>query len=131
VSGARRWPATLTPEQFTRSTGLSTFPDYLHDALDNEGNLSVFANGEINYTLKNIHVKVSVIWNFEAPEGTGDTHYSIMRGQYANLIIRQGEAEGYKPILYVEPTEERDQETFEAALGQALEQLNKDHKGLT
>lgn len=130
VTGARRWSTTLTPEQFTRSTGLSEFPEYLHDVLDDNGNLAVFANGEINYTLKNVHAKVSVIWNFEAPEGTGDTHYSIMRGQYANLIIKQGEAENYKPVLYVEPTEERDLATFEAALTQAIEQLNADYNGL-
>lgn len=130
VTGARRWPTALTPEQFKRSTGLSELPDYLHDVLDDNGNLVVFSNGEINYRLKNVHVKLSVIWNFEAPAGTGDTHYSIMRGQYANLIIRQGEAENYKPVLYVEPTEERDLATFETALGQAIEQLNTDYSGI-
>jgi hypothetical protein len=44
-----------------------------------------------------------VIWNYKAPEGTGDTHYSIMRGSKANLIIRQGKEENYKPVLYIEP----------------------------
>jgi len=43
-----------------------------------------------------------VIWNFQAPEGTGDTHYSIMRGTKANIIIKQGKEQGYKPTLYVE-----------------------------
>jgi hypothetical protein len=36
--------------------------------------------GEMNYTIKGVHARVSVIWNFQAPEGAGDTHYSIMRG---------------------------------------------------
>jgi hypothetical protein len=43
-----------------------------------------------------------VVWNFQAPEGTGDTHYSMMRGTQANLIIRQGKEEGFKPVLYVQ-----------------------------
>ena len=63
--------------------------------------LDVFANGEMDYTLKGVHAKVSVKWAFQAPEGTADTHYSIMRGTKANLIIRQGEAENYKTVLYV------------------------------
>jgi hypothetical protein len=44
-----------------------------------------------------------VIWNYKAPDGTGDTHYSIMRGTKANLVIRQGKEENYKAVLYIEP----------------------------
>ena len=56
----------------------------------------------MNYTLKGVHARVSVTWNFEAPEGTGDTHFSVMRGTKANLVIRQGAEQKYKPVLYVE-----------------------------
>jgi len=67
---------------------------------DLDGNLlKVYSNGEINYTLKGVHARVSVIWNFQAPEGTGDTHYSVMRGTRCNLTIRQGEAEGMKKAM--------------------------------
>jgi hypothetical protein len=65
--------------------------------------INVLSNGEINYTLKGVHAKVSVIWNYQAPAGTGDTHYSIMRGTKANLVIRQGAEQQYKPTLYIEP----------------------------
>lgn len=128
--GAKRWPTLITPEQFERSTGLKEFPEFLSGSVDGQGNLAVFANGEINYTLKDIHAKVSVIWNFEAPQGAGDLHYSIMRGQYANLIVQQGAEEQYKPVLYVESTGERDAEAFEAALAKAIEQLSSSYKGL-
>ena len=127
---AKRWPTLVTPAQFERSTGQKEIPAFLSEAIDENGNLATFANGEINYTLKGIHAKVSVIWNFEAPQGTGDTHYSIMRGQYANLIIRQGQEEQYKPVLYVESTGERDVQAFEAALAKAIEQLGTTYKGL-
>jgi hypothetical protein len=43
-----------------------------------------------------------VTWAYRAPEGAGDTHYSIMRGTKANLIIRQGAEQNYKPTLYIE-----------------------------
>jgi len=127
---ARRWSTSLTPAQFERSTGQAEFPSFLSSSLGDDGNLAVYANGEINYRLKGIHAKVSVIWNFEAPQGTGDTHYSIMRGKYANLIIRQGAEELYKPRLYVESTGERDDEAFENALKKAVDQLDGTYKGL-
>lgn len=99
---AKRRATPLTPTQFKRVTGSDQYPDYLRKDLK-DSLLNVYANGLINYTLKGVHARVSVRWNFQAPEGTGDTHYSIMRGSRANLIIRQGREQGYKPVLYIEP----------------------------
>lgn len=97
---AKTWATSLDLEQFQRVTGKTAFPDFLQKAILGE-KLEVLSNGEMNYTLNGKHAKVSVIWNYEAPEGTGDTHYSMMRGTKANLIIRQGKAENFKPTLYV------------------------------
>jgi predicted dehydrogenase len=97
---AKRWATPLTLEQFKTVTGKTEFPEFLKkDIHDNM--LQVYCNGEMNYTLKGKHANVSVIWNFQAPEGAGDTHYSMMRGTKANLIIRQGKEENYTPTLYV------------------------------
>jgi predicted dehydrogenase len=100
LANARRWTTDLSPQQFKRVTGLNEYPDYLQKDLDGEI-LKVYSNGDIVYKIKDVFAKVSVIWKYQAPEGTGDTHYSIMRGSGCDLIIRQGEEEGYKPILYV------------------------------
>ncbi|WP_228527924.1 putative oxidoreductase C-terminal domain-containing protein [Pararhodonellum marinum] len=98
---AKRWATPLSLEEFKTVTGKTEFPEFLKkDIKDNV--LRVFCNGEMNYTLKGKHAKVSVIWNFQAPEGAGDTHYSMMRGTKANLIIRQGKEEKYIPTLYVQ-----------------------------
>lgn len=100
VSG-KRWTTDLTPEMFKKVTALDQYPDYLQkDVVD--GTLKVYSNGEIVYKLKGIYAKASVIWNFEAPEDAGDTHYSIMRGTNCNIVIKQGAEQGYKPTLYVE-----------------------------
>src|SRR5690606_34942346 len=128
--GSKRWTTPVTQAQFERSTGLTEFPAFLSDAVDEEGNLAVYANGEINYVLKGIHAKVSVIWNFEAPAGAGDLHYSIMRGKYANLIVQQGAEEQYKPVLYIESTGERDSQTFESELAKAVGTLRGAYAGL-
>ena len=98
---AKRWPTVLTLQEFKKVTKQETYPDYLHkDVVD--GKLHTFSNGEMNYMIKGKHAKVSVIWNYQAPEGTGDTHYSVMRGTKSNLIIKQGGEENFKPVLYIE-----------------------------
>jgi len=101
IVSAKRWPTDISPAQFEKSTGSKEFPEYLKKELS--GNtLKVYSNGSFIYKLRGIHAKVSVIWNFEAPAGTGDTHYSLMKGSTASLSIRQGPEEKYIPTLYVE-----------------------------
>ena len=73
---ARRWSTKLAPAQFKKVTGA-----------DRSGDLEVFSNGETLYTLRGVHAKVSVLWRFE---GGADTHYSVMRGTKASLVIENG-----------------------------------------
>jgi predicted dehydrogenase len=122
VLEAKRWPTIIDAEMFGRVTGLDDFPEYLEkDIMD--GKLHVYCNGAFTYSLRGVHAKVSVIWNYEAPEGTGDTHYSIMRGSKANLVIRQGEEENYKPTLYIESVSGADiTDAVEEAVNQTLQE---------
>ena len=120
VLNTRAWPTVLDSRQFEQVTGLQDFPEYLHDYIE-DGRLNYNCNGEMFYKIKGIHAKVSVIWNFEAPEGTGDTHYSIMRGSNCRLIIRQGSEEAYKPTLYIETGENTD--GFEKKLETAVSEV--------
>ena len=69
----KRWPTKLSPAQFEKVTGLSGFPDYLQKDIE-DGTLYVYSNGGIDFAVNGVHAKVSVIWNFQAPEGAGDTH---------------------------------------------------------
>lgn len=131
VLNARRWATELTPSQFNRVTHLNGFPEYLKKDIIKDSILSVYSNGEINYTLKGVHARVSVIWNYEAPEGTQDTHYSIMRGTKANLTIKQGADEDYKPTLYVEQIGGGQDAGFVAALNKAVEGLQARFPGIT
>ena len=119
---ARRWPTPISLAQFTKVTGADSFPDFLKRDLRN-GVLQVYSNGEMNYTLRGIHVRVSDSWQFEGPPGTGDTHFSIMRGTKANLVIRQGAEQKYKPVLYVERNPSVTPAAHEAALTAAVEHL--------
>ncbi|HET6560178.1 MAG TPA: putative oxidoreductase C-terminal domain-containing protein [Prolixibacteraceae bacterium] len=118
---ARRWATEITADQFEKVTSLTEFPEYLTKDVE-DGRLYVFSNGEMVYKLKGKMAKVSVIWNFEAPAGGGDTHYSIMRGNNCNVVIKQGKEEGFKPTVYIEAKGTKDLTAFEESLKKALEQ---------
>jgi hypothetical protein len=114
--------------QFKAITKLDGFPDYLKNNVEADTLLKIFCNGEINYQIRGVHAKTSVIWKYEAPEGTGDTHYSIMRGTKANLVIRQGEEEQYKPTLYIEPVGK--DSNFENTLNEQIKTVIEKYPGV-
>lgn len=127
IGEVKRYPTKVTLDQFKASTKAETFPDYLaKDVTDNV--LNAYANGEINYTLKGVHSKAVVIWNYQAPEGTGDTHYSIMKGSKANLVIRQGKEQNFKPVLYIEPVGNNPE--YEAQLTEAFKAAQGKYEGI-
>ncbi len=128
---ARRWPTEVTRSQFESITRVSDFPEYLSHNVVNDTILQVYCNGEMNYTLKGSHARVSVKWDYEAPEGTGDTHYSIARGSKANLVIRQGVEENFKPVLYIEPLAHIDLEAYEAGLPEAFASAQEKYPGIS
>lgn len=129
LSSARRWTTGITRSEFKAITKLDSFPDYLKSVVSDDSILNVFCNGEINYTLKGVHAKVSVTWNYKAPEGAGDTHFSIMRGTKANLVIRQGAEQHYKPTLSIEPVTK--DVAFEKTLQEHFAMLEKKYPGIT
>jgi predicted dehydrogenase len=130
IQTARSWPTTISKTQFTELTKLPEMPSYLDKYTDNtKQNINVLCNGEINYTLKGVHAKVSVIWNYKAPDGTGDTHYSIMRGTKANLVIRQGAEQNFKPTLYIEPLAAT--AAYEKAAAEVVQKVAQQYKGIS
>ncbi|TGV04741.1 putative oxidoreductase C-terminal domain-containing protein [Flavivirga rizhaonensis] len=119
ILDAKRWATTLDKEMFEKVTGATTFPDFLKkDVVGDQ--LKIYCNGSILYKIKGKVAKTSVIWNFEAPEGTGDTHYSIMRGTLSNLIIKQGKKENFKPQLYIKLKNKTDKINLQKQLNKAL-----------
>lgn len=126
---ARRWATPLTAAQFKQVTGADSFPEFLQGDVK-DGVLQVYSNGEFTYRLRDVCAKVSVIWNFEAPPGTGDTHFSIMRGTKANLIIRQGEEQKFKPVLYIEKAGGGEDPGFAGNVKAAIETVAKKYPGV-
>lgn len=129
VLAAKRWSTPLTREQFAAVTGSAQFPDYLNRDV-RAGALHVFANGEFTYRLRGVHARVSVAWNFEAPPGGSDTHFSTMRGTKATLIVRQGEAQQFKPVLYIEKVTGVDAAQHDSAVQAAIAALQSKYPGI-
>lgn len=121
---AKKWNTPVTLAQFSTVTNLKEFPAFLQKNVINNV-LEVPANGEIVYRINGKVAKVSVIWNYEAPAGTGDTHYSIMRGTKSAIEIRQGKEEGYKPTLYV-----IGENLNSTEIEKAVSILNQNYKGI-
>lgn len=97
---SRHWPTNLTIGEFKTVTKQAVFPEYLKKNVIKDSILQVYANGEINYKLKDVYVRISALWNYKALDG-GDSHYSLLRGTKADLLIKQGAEQHFKPTLYI------------------------------
>jgi len=97
VHSAPPWATPLTREQFRQSTGLAEYPDFLKPEVDSAGALNVYQNGSVNYSIRGISSKVTVLWRFEAPPGAGDTYFSRLFGSRAILTVQQSAEEQSGP----------------------------------
>ncbi len=129
ISNARLWNTPVTLSQFAAVTKKDSFPDFLKPYVKTDSILQTHGNGEIDYTLKGIHIKLIARWDYKAPEGSGDTHYCLMKGSLANLEIKQGQAENYKPTLYIMPA--KSNAAYDSSLQKAVEKINANYPGVT
>ena len=127
ILNATRSSTPISLSQFRAITRLDAFPDYLKPVVVSDSILQVYSNGTINYKIRNVHARVCVVWNYKSPEGAGDTHYSIMRGSKASLVIRQEKEQQYKPTLYIEPLKT---DNYEAALTKEFATLETRYPGI-
>jgi predicted dehydrogenase len=111
VLSASRWPTSMTAEQFRQVTGQPGGP------------IDYFCNTRVSYALRGIHVKLDVLWRWEAPAGSGDTHLAIYRGSKARVEARQGAADNFRPELYVVGGDK-------AALAAKVAELAKEYPGI-
>jgi predicted dehydrogenase len=127
---ARRWATTISPAQFQQSTKMGQVPEYLKGIQQKDGQLSVFSNGQLDYQIKGHFARVKVTWAWQAENGAGDTHYSIMRGTNASLVIRQGKKEGYQPVFSVESNRFKE-EAYRNAFERVFREVAKSFPGIS
>ena len=126
---ARHWPTLISKDGFQRVTHAADFPASLASYVK-DGQLHYYCNNFVHYTVHGVHVKLEILWNWEAPAGAGDVYEASFRGSKARVEIRQGPAEKYRPELYVVPnTSALETEVF-AALKKKIVALQTAYPGL-
>jgi predicted dehydrogenase len=129
VLGARHWPTVISAEDFQRVTGEKEFPSSFGKHVK-DGKLDYYCNNFVHYTVKGVHVKMDILWNWEAAPGTGDVYEATFRGTKSSVQLRQGKDQKFVPELYVVPASaSRAQEVF-AALKRKVAALQGSYPGL-
>jgi predicted dehydrogenase len=122
VLAAQRWPTVIPEADFRRVTGEAKFPAYLAPHI-HEGRLDYDCNTLVSYTVRGIHTTLNVIWDWEAPEGSGDRHFASYKGGRSRVEVRQTKADGYRPEVYVVPNRPEDKARVLAAVKAKLVSL--------
>ena len=129
VLASQRWPTTIPEQEFQRVTREPSFPQALSASVK-EGKLEYYCNTLVSYTVRGVHTKLNVIWDWEPPAGSGDTHFAFYRGTRARVEVRQGKADGYKPELYVIPVSADAKAAVLAAVKSKLASLQSSYPGV-
>jgi predicted dehydrogenase len=129
VLAAQRWPTTIDEAGFARVTGEKGFPAAFAPAVK-DGRFDYFCNTLVSYTLRGIHIKLNVIWDWEPAPGSGDTHFAFYKGSRARVEVRQTQADRLRPELYVVPANAADHAEVLAAVRTRVAALQKDFAGV-
>ena len=130
VLSAEHWPTKLTQTEFEKSTKLNSFPDFLQKDVK-DGLLYVLANGRINYEVNHRNAQVTVMWNFEAPSGTGDTYNALITGTKASVQIVQNNSTKYIEELYIDRNSAVDLQLFDSELKNEIARLKETYPSIS
>jgi predicted dehydrogenase len=129
VLAAQRWPTWIPEQDFRSVTNEPRFPEGVSASVK-EGKLEYYCNTLVSYTLRGIHTKLNVIWDWEPPAGSGDTHFAFYRGTRARIEVRQTRADRFRPELYVVPAAAAMKPQILSAVQAKIEALQKSYPGI-
>jgi predicted dehydrogenase len=127
---AKRWPTMLSKAQFREVTGNAEFPAELAPWVKG-GQMEYFSNNSVGYSVRGVHVRLGILWNWEAPQGSGDVYEATFRGTRARAEIRQGKEENLRPELYIRPNAAALRDEVFAALRRRIEALQQKWPGVS
>ena len=130
---ASRWPVWLNREQFAAVTGLAEFPLSLTPFIHNN-QLRYAGNGSVLFLLRGIHVRFTVLWNYEAEPDHGDSHDALARGRRAKIAVRHQPATdggtASRPELFVAAVNPSDHAEILRAIQQRCQQWQTRYPGV-
>ena len=98
VLAAERWPTWIGEAEFRTVTNAPGFPDSLRASVT-DGRLEFYCNTRVSYALRGIPIRLTVIWDWEAKPGEGDSHFALYRGTRSRVEVRTTQV----PEIYVVP----------------------------
>jgi predicted dehydrogenase len=125
----RRWPTVMMKSDFQKVTGEGEFPDYLAPSVQGDW-LQYYCNTAVSYTVRGVHVRLHILWDFEAGAGAGDTHLAVFHGSRSRVEVRQSAEQSYRPELYVVPQRPGDWSDVRRALEAKVRDLQKSYPGV-
>ena len=96
-----------------------------------DGRLEYFCNTCVDYTLRGVHVRIDIRWDYQAPPDASDTNRTVFRGGRSRVEVRQGKQENYIPEVYVVPNRPEDKAALGQALRRRLDALQPVYPGVT
>lgn len=129
ITPGHHWPTVISQPDFEKVTGEREFPAALAPHVKN-GKLEYLCNNSLDYAVKDVHVQLAILWNWEAPPGMGDIYEAQFRGTHAIVAIRQGDAERGIPELYVVPEPQSARAEVAVALKNKIAALQSQYPGL-
>ncbi len=129
ILAAQRWPTLISRQKFQQVTGEKDFPAELKKDVKGD-NLEYFCNTLVSYSVRGVHTKLNIIWDWEAPAGT-DTHFAFYRGSKSRIEVRQGKAENHHPETYVVPNDAKDRAVLLTAVEKRLSALQSKYPGVS
>jgi predicted dehydrogenase len=130
VLAGQRWPTPIDEAGFARVTGEKGYPASFAPSVK-DGRFDYYCNTLVSYTLRGIHTRLNVIWDWEPAPGSGDTHFAFYKGSRARVEVRQTQADKLRPELYVVPANGVDRAEVLTAVRARVAALQKDFAGVS
>jgi len=129
ILSAKRWPVSLTRDEFKAATSLPEIPSSLNRYMK-DSTLQVFANGSISYQVNGICTEVKVEWRTSPPKGGNDLRSAWAEGTKAKLMIQQEYGEN-RPKLCIKKDVKVSAKEFQLNLERAISRLQQNFPGVT
>ena len=119
----------LTKSEFSAATSLSDIPlslaPYVKDSM-----LSIFASGNISFTVKGVYAGVNVEWRAATPKGGNDIRNAYAEGDKCIVMIEQAFGRN-KPRLCIQKRTNINDKDFKEQLVKTFANLQKDFPGIS
>ena len=127
IGNATAWPTMLEESQFEDLAGVPAFPTELKPYLQGR-TLHYPGNGSVDYTLRGAHVRLTVIWEYEETEDSGELHEASALGNKSRITVRNTRKQQQ---LTIKPSKPKHRQVLYSALSRRCQNWQGQYPGLS